>query len=79
MKADAHRHHAESLERAIALAHPDLTTSVAIIEIAWGAAYHWISHGWIYMYRQHRDLAPELHLLPRGPRGTTPGSMVAPL
>jgi hypothetical protein len=39
MKADAHRHHAESLERAIALARPDPTTSVAIFENAWGAAY----------------------------------------
>ena len=28
MKADAHRRHAESLERAIALARPDPTTSV---------------------------------------------------
>ena len=38
MKADAHRRHAESLERAIALAKSDPATSVAIIENAWGAA-----------------------------------------
>lgn len=43
MKADAHRRHAESLERAIALSLQDPATSVAIIENAWGAAYHWIS------------------------------------
>lgn len=35
MKADAHRRHAERLERAITLALPDPTTSVAIIENAW--------------------------------------------
>ena len=55
MKADAHRRHAESLERAIALASPDPTTSVAILEIAWGAAYHWISYGCVQKYQQHRD------------------------
>ena len=43
MKADAHRRHAESLERAIALARPDPITSVAIIENAWGATYHWLA------------------------------------
>ncbi len=53
MKADAHHRHAESLERAIALARPDPTTSVAIIENSWGAAYHWISYGCIQKYRQH--------------------------
>jgi hypothetical protein len=77
MKADGHRRHAESLERAIALARPDPTTSVAIIENAWGAAYHWMSYGCIQKYQQHRDLAPGLNRLSRGPRGTTPGSMVA--
>src|SRR5260370_7260392 len=55
MKADAHRRHSESLERAIALAKSDPTTSVAIIENAWGAAYHWISYGCIRKYQQHRD------------------------
>ena len=55
MKADAHRRHAESLERAIALARPDPMTAVAIIENAWGAAYHWISYGCMHKYQQHRD------------------------
>ena len=53
MKADGHRQHAESLERAIALAKSDPATSVAIIENAWGAAYHWISYGCIRKYQQH--------------------------
>jgi hypothetical protein len=53
MKADAHRRHAESLERAIALAKSDPATSVAIIENAWGAAYHWMSYGCIRKYQQH--------------------------
>jgi hypothetical protein len=77
MKADAHRLHAESLERAIALARPDPTTSVTIIENAWGAAYHWISYGCVQKYQQHQDLAPGLNRLSRRPRGTTPGPMVA--
>ncbi len=47
MKAEAHRRLASSLERAIALASADPTTSVAILENAWGAAYHWISYGCI--------------------------------
>jgi hypothetical protein len=34
MKADAHRHHAESLERAIVLAKSDPASSIAIIENA---------------------------------------------
>jgi hypothetical protein len=55
MKADAHRQHAESLERAISLAQQDPSTSVAIIEDAWGAAYHWISYGCIQKHQQHRD------------------------
>lgn len=55
MKADAHRRHAESLERAIALSLPDPVTSVAIIENAWGAAYHWIGYGCHQKYRQHRE------------------------
>ena len=55
MKADAHRRPTSSLERAIALARPDPTTSVAIIENAWGAAYHWISYGCVQKYQQHRD------------------------
>jgi hypothetical protein len=29
--------------------------SVAIIENAWGAAYHWISYGCIQKHQQHRD------------------------
>lgn len=36
MKADVHRKHAESLERAIALTQHDPATSVAVIESAWG-------------------------------------------
>ncbi len=44
MKADAHRRPASSLERAIALARSDPTTSVAIPENAWGAACHRISY-----------------------------------
>jgi hypothetical protein len=55
MKADAHHPHAESLERAIALAKSAPATSVAIIENAWGAAYRWISYGCIRKYQQHRD------------------------
>ena len=55
MKAVAHRRPASSLERAIALASPDPGTSVAIIEIAWGAAYHGISYGCMQKYQQHRD------------------------
>ena len=77
MKADAHRLHAESLERAIALARPDPMTAVAIIENAWGAAYHWISYGCVQKYQQHRDLASGLDRLSRGPGGTTPGSIMA--
>jgi hypothetical protein len=76
MKADAHRRPASSLERAIALARPDLTTTVAILENAWGAAYHWISYGRIQKYQQHRDPAPGLNR-PLGRGRTTPGSMVA--
>lgn len=41
MKADAHPRPASSLERAIALALHDPTTSVAVLENAWGVAYHW--------------------------------------
>ncbi len=55
MKADAHRRHAESLERAIALVRQDPATSVAIIENAWGAAYHWIGYGCLQKHQQHRD------------------------
>ena len=77
MKADAHRLHAESLERAIALSLPDPTISAAILENAWGAAYHWISYGCVQKYQQHRDLASGLNRLPCGSRGITPGSMVA--
>ena len=40
MKAVAHRRPASSLERAIALALYDPTTSVAMLENAWGSAYH---------------------------------------
>jgi hypothetical protein len=77
MKAAAHHRPASSLERAIALALPDPTTSVAILENAWGAAYHWISYRCIQKYQQHRDLAPGLNRLFCRPRGTTPGSVVA--
>ena len=77
MKADTHRRPASSLERAIALARFDPTTSVAIPENAWGAACHWISYGCIQRYQHHRDLAPDLKRLPRGPRRLIPGSMVA--
>ena len=43
MKADAHRCLASSLERAIALARPVHTTSVAVLENAWGVAYlYWL-------------------------------------
>lgn len=55
MKADAHRRHAESLERAIAPAKSDPTTSVTIIENALGSDYQWISYGCIRKYQQHRD------------------------
>jgi hypothetical protein len=55
MKADAQHRPASSLERAIALARPDPTTSVALLENAWGAAYHWISYGCIQKYQQRRD------------------------
>ena len=77
MKADAHLRHAESLERAIALAKSDPATSVAIIENAWGAAYHWMSYGCVQKYQQHRDLASGLNRLSRRPGGATLGSMVA--
>jgi hypothetical protein len=76
MKADAHRRPASSLERAIALARPDPTSSVAILENALGVAYHWIIYGCVQKYQQNRDLAPRLNRLPRGPGGTAPGSMV---
>lgn len=55
MKADAHRQHAESLEQGINLMQSNLSTSVAIIESAWGGAYHWISYGCIQKHQQHRD------------------------
>ena len=42
MKADAYRRPASSLERAIALALPDPTTSVAMLENAWEVTSHWI-------------------------------------
>ncbi len=77
MKADAHRRPALSLERAIALASSDPTTSVALLENAWGAAYHWISYGCTQKYQQHRDLAPGLNRLSSEPSGAAPGSMVA--
>ena len=77
MKANAHRRLASSLERAIALARPDPTTSVAILENPLGAAYNWMSYGCMQKYLQHRDLAPGLDCLSRGSRGTTPCSMVA--
>ena len=70
MKAVAHRRSASSLERAIALALPDPTTSVAMLENAWGAAYHWIGYGYIQKYQQQRDPAPELDRLSRGSWGS---------
>ncbi len=77
MKAGAHRRTASSLERAIAVACPDPTISVALIENAWGAAYHWMSYGCIQRYQQHRDPTPELDRLSRESWGASPGSMVA--
>lgn len=55
MQADAHRHHAESLERTVTLAQQDPSTSVGIIESTWAAAYHWLCYGCIKRHRQHRD------------------------
>lgn len=55
MRVDAHRRHAESLELGMTLAQQNPDASVAVIESAWGAAYHWISYGCIQKYQQHRD------------------------
>ena len=55
VKADAHRNHAESLELGVTLAQQNPDASVAVIEAAWGAAYHWISYGCIQKHQQHRD------------------------
>lgn len=50
MRVDAHRRHAESLELGMTLAQQNPDASVAVIESAWGAAYHWISYGCIQKY-----------------------------
>jgi hypothetical protein len=55
MKADGHRRHAESLELGVTLAQQNPNASVALIEAAWGAAYHWIGYGCIQKHQQHRD------------------------
>ena len=77
MKADANRRPASSLERAIALALPDPTTSVAMLENAWGGAYHWIGYGYIQKYQQQRARHQGLTAYHVGLGGATPGSMVA--
>ena len=66
MKAVAHRRPDSSLERAITLALHDPTTSVAMLENAWGAAYHWIGYEYIQKYQQQRDPTPELDRLSHG-------------
>jgi hypothetical protein len=55
MLLDAHRQHAESLEAGVSLAQAQPQAAVALIENAWGAAFHWICYGCERRHQQHRD------------------------
>lgn len=58
MRADAHQQRAQQLEHSIAtlgdpITDPDLVP--ALVELYWGAAFHWIAYGCQRKHSQHKE------------------------
>jgi len=55
MREDDHRKAAEEIERDIATLRANAGTHRAIIELAWGAGFHWVAYGSQRKHQKHRE------------------------